>query len=65
MANKFVPHICGDSHIYIPETGCSDCEKLEARVKALEDIVAKTITISQTDRSGGSITATVLGEVNE
>lgn len=63
MASNFIPHICGHNKIYLPERGCSDCEKLEMRVKALEDLVAKTITISQMDRTGASITAEVLGEV--
>ena len=62
MAN-FKPHICGKSDVYIPNAGCSDCDRLEARVKALEDIVAKKITLSQTNKGGASITAEVLGEV--
>lgn len=37
MAKKFVPYICGDNKVNIPDRECSDCEKLEKRVSDLED----------------------------
>lgn len=37
MAKKFVPKICGDNGIYIPDRGCTDCEQLEQRVEVLEE----------------------------
>ena len=37
MAENFIPHICGDNNIYVPDRDCTDCEKLEKRVKDLED----------------------------
>lgn len=37
MAIDFVPRICGDNSVHVPQQGCNDCEKLEKRVKDLED----------------------------
>lgn len=37
MSKEFIPSICGDDNLYIPTTGCDDCDKLEARVEALEE----------------------------
>ena len=31
--------MCGDNHIDLPQTGCSDCEELAYRIKQLEDWV--------------------------
>lgn len=36
MAENFVPQICGENDVFLPETGCDDCSKLEARVNELE-----------------------------
>lgn len=30
------PHICGKTDVYVPESGCTDCDKLERRVATLE-----------------------------
>lgn len=65
MAKQFVPHLCGDNNIYIPDRECSDCEILERRVEALEDIVSKKVSLSMFTRDGDSVTAEVLGEVLE
>ncbi len=37
MSRDFIPSICGENNIYVPDRECTDCEKLEARVKDLED----------------------------
>ena len=37
MAEKFIPKICRDNRIDVPDRECTDCAKLEIRVKALED----------------------------
>lgn len=37
MSKDFIPSICGDENIHIPTQGCDDCDRLEARVKDLED----------------------------
>lgn len=65
MASNFIPHICGKSKIYIPEAGCDDCSRFEARLSAVEAILEKKITISQTNKGGDSISVEVLGEVVE
>lgn len=65
MASNFIPHICGKSKIYIPEAGCDDCSRFEARLSAVEEILEKKVRISQTDRMGNSISVEVLGEVVE
>ena len=36
MSKEFIPSICGDDNIHIPDAGCDDCEKLELRVYTLE-----------------------------
>lgn len=65
MAKDFIPHMCGRNKIYIPNSGCDDCTKLELRVEALEDIIEKKIELALYDNAQGSITAQVLGEVIE
>lgn len=37
MAKNFVPHICGNDEIYVPDKECTDCDKLERRVSILEE----------------------------
>lgn len=65
MAKTFIPRICGNNKIYIPTIGCTECDKLEMRVEALESVMSKRITFSHYNRDGESITAEVLGEVVE
>lgn len=65
MSKEFIPNICGGSKIYIPTEGCSECDKWEARLTAVEEILAKKISISQTNRDGESISVEVIGEVVE
>lgn len=42
------PTICGNSKVYIPTSGCSDCDELEYRIGKLEDWV-ESATISEED----------------
>lgn len=32
--------VCGENNLYVPETGCSECEELELRVRHLEECCA-------------------------
>ena len=34
---EFIPSICGGVGLYVPDTGCDDCTKLENRVSILEE----------------------------
>ena len=35
--NDFVPKICGDTALDLPDTNCTDCEQFELRLTALEE----------------------------
>lgn len=61
MANNFVPKICGDNGAYIPTAGCSDCDKLEARVDALEE----TRLVQSDILAGHNIEVTYAEDSNE
>lgn len=52
MASNFIPHICRDNNIYVPDKECTDCEKLEKRVKDLED----TRLVQSDIQAGSNIT---------
>lgn len=39
MANM-KPTVCGDNNLYVPDSGCSDCDELELRVRRLEECCA-------------------------
>lgn len=43
MADRFVPHICGENDIYLPDRECTDCEKLEKRLSDLEEAFAQFV----------------------
>lgn len=61
MASNFVPHICGDNNIYVPDKECTDCEKLEKRVKNLED----TRLVQSDIQAGSNITIDYSEDGNE
>lgn len=39
----FIPTVCGDTTLHAPTEGCSDCEQLEERVRALEECCANAM----------------------
>lgn len=61
MSKEFIPSICGDDNIYIPQKGCDDCEKLEQRVQDLED----TRLIQSDILAGTNITVDYAEDNNE
>lgn len=61
MSKEFIPSICGDDNIYIPDTGCDDCDRLEARVKDLED----TRLVQSDIIAGDNITVEYAEDSNE
>lgn len=61
MAKKFVPHICGDNEVYIPDRECTDCEQLEKRVQDLED----TRLVQEDILAGEHITVDYAEDSNE
>lgn len=64
MAN-FTPTLCGDNNLYMPDRGCTDCEKLEKRVEALEKCCAEVQdTLESIDSRLGAL-ETLLNKYSE
>lgn len=61
MAREMKPYICGKPKVKLPDTDCSECDRIYARLDALEEKLSHQITISETNKNGDTITATVYG----